>query len=209
MGPHRTARAPGRPVAGAEEACATLARLVVAVAQLVRAPRCGRGRRGFESPRSPQAPLAQWQSNGLLIRRFWVRIPGGAPVESTLSGLLLRGPAPTACRTPGTRWGQRCTRRHRAGGVTSAPPTCAVLTSTPTCLSAALSTRGGPAGIAQQPQRPHPARSATSSVLAHVHPLGSMPPSVPRPSSRQLGAVGGHGVEDGAERTREVADAAG
>ena len=24
------------------------------------------------------APLAQWQSNGLLIRRFWVRIPGGA-----------------------------------------------------------------------------------------------------------------------------------
>src|SRR5206468_9375839 len=42
---------------------------------------------GFESPRSPHytaplpshAPLAQWQSNGLLIRRFWVRIPGGAP----------------------------------------------------------------------------------------------------------------------------------
>ena len=25
------------------------------------------------------APLAQWQSNGLLIRRFRVRIPGGAP----------------------------------------------------------------------------------------------------------------------------------
>jgi hypothetical protein len=25
------------------------------------------------------ALLAQWQSNGLLIRRFWVRIPGGAP----------------------------------------------------------------------------------------------------------------------------------
>jgi len=25
-----------------------------------------------------QAPLAQWQSNGLLIRRFWVQIPGGA-----------------------------------------------------------------------------------------------------------------------------------
>ena len=24
-----------------------------------------------------RAPLAQWQSNGLLIRRFWVRIPGG------------------------------------------------------------------------------------------------------------------------------------
>src|SRR3954454_4901072 len=26
------------------------------------------------------APLAQRQSNGLLIRRFWVRNPGGAPV---------------------------------------------------------------------------------------------------------------------------------
>jgi hypothetical protein len=29
--------------------------------------------------RPSNAPLAQWQSNGLLIRRFWVRIPGGAP----------------------------------------------------------------------------------------------------------------------------------
>jgi hypothetical protein len=27
---------------------------------------------------SREAPLAQWQSNGLLIRRFWVRLPGGA-----------------------------------------------------------------------------------------------------------------------------------
>src|SRR6476620_5598077 len=27
---------------------------------------------------APPAPLAQWQSNGLLIRRFRVRIPGGA-----------------------------------------------------------------------------------------------------------------------------------
>ncbi len=27
----------------------------------------------------PNAPLAQRQSNGLLIRRFWVRNPGGAP----------------------------------------------------------------------------------------------------------------------------------
>src|SRR5207302_10777677 len=57
----------------------------VAVAQLVRAPGCGPGSRGFESPQPPQrlrsngfAPLAQRQSNGLLIRRFWVRIPGGA-----------------------------------------------------------------------------------------------------------------------------------
>ena len=74
---------------------------MVAVAQLVRAPVCGTGGRGFETPRSPHAsaepggpslaalrvrllfhlaaPLAQRQSNGLLIRRFWVRIPGGAP----------------------------------------------------------------------------------------------------------------------------------
>ena len=29
---------------------------------------------------SGDAPLAQRQSNGLLIRRFWVRNPGGAPL---------------------------------------------------------------------------------------------------------------------------------
>ena len=29
------------------------------------------------------APLAQWQSNGLLIRRFWVRLPGGAPQNTS------------------------------------------------------------------------------------------------------------------------------
>jgi hypothetical protein len=73
---------------------------LVAVAQSVRASGCGPEGRGFNSPRSPQpgrrlrclargsgeclgsrlrhAPLAQWQSNGLLIRRFRVRIPGGA-----------------------------------------------------------------------------------------------------------------------------------
>jgi hypothetical protein len=68
-----------------------------------RAPVCGTGGRGFEPRRSPQvagggrpfvpytaaaplwrsdAPLAQRQSNGLLIRRFWVRNPGGAPGTS-------------------------------------------------------------------------------------------------------------------------------
>src|SRR3954466_16047885 len=30
------------------------------------------------------APLAQRQSNGLLIRRFWVRNPGGAPLACLL-----------------------------------------------------------------------------------------------------------------------------
>ena len=35
------------------------------------------------------APLAQWQSNGLLIRRFWVRIPGGAPSSDSLDSTAL------------------------------------------------------------------------------------------------------------------------
>jgi hypothetical protein len=35
-----------------------------------------------------QAPLAQRQSNGLLIRRFWVRIPGGAPRKTWWRGLF-------------------------------------------------------------------------------------------------------------------------
>ncbi len=34
---------------------------------------------GSGAPHGEIAPLAQRQSNGLLIRRFWVRIPGGAP----------------------------------------------------------------------------------------------------------------------------------
>ena len=33
------------------------------------------------SPTLSGAPLAQRQSNGLLIRRFRVQIPGGAPVQ--------------------------------------------------------------------------------------------------------------------------------
>ena len=32
------------------------------------------------------APLAQRQSNGLLIRRFWVQIPGGALEKVQLRG---------------------------------------------------------------------------------------------------------------------------
>lgn len=35
-------------------------------------------------------PLAQWQSIGLLIRRFWVRVPGGLPKRRTPQrGVLL------------------------------------------------------------------------------------------------------------------------
>jgi hypothetical protein len=44
------------------------------------------------------APLAQWQSNGLLIRRFWVRIPGGVPGPSA-------APLATFTRNQsGTKW---------------------------------------------------------------------------------------------------------
>ena len=41
------------------------------------------------------APLAQRQSNGLLIRRFWVRNPGGAPQKSwsaIISAVTRHGP---------------------------------------------------------------------------------------------------------------------
>jgi hypothetical protein len=73
-----------------------------------RASGCGPEGRGFDPRRSPQAgalagkrlanqggsrlgfvvhaPLAQRQSNGLLIRRFWVRIPGGAPLKWLVKG---------------------------------------------------------------------------------------------------------------------------
>ena len=48
--------------------------------------RPGTGRNPPPVPRASasvitDAPLAQRQSNGLLIRRFWVRIPGGAPLH--------------------------------------------------------------------------------------------------------------------------------
>ena len=44
--------------------------LLVVVAQLVRAPRCGRGCRGFESPRSPQASagrLSRWLADHVFL----------------------------------------------------------------------------------------------------------------------------------------------
>ena len=39
-----------------------------------------------------RAPLAQWQSNGLLIRRFWVRIPGGVLEKHQQGPGLRSGP---------------------------------------------------------------------------------------------------------------------
>ncbi len=71
-----------------------------------RASGCGPECRGFDSRRSPQckqlgavtpaptlrapvAPLAQRQSNGLLIRRFRVRNPGGAPPHEEGRTVLL------------------------------------------------------------------------------------------------------------------------
>ena len=45
---------------------------------------------GRDHRRLALAPLAQWQSNGLLIRRFWVRIPGGALANRLVSGPLRR-----------------------------------------------------------------------------------------------------------------------
>ncbi len=53
------------------------------------------------SGEATQAPLAQWQSNGLLIRRFWVRIPGGArsrksEAMSLSSGRRARGAIATS-----------------------------------------------------------------------------------------------------------------
>ena len=53
-----------------------------------------------------RAPLAQWQSNGLLIRRFWVRIPGGVLEKHQQGpdlgpGLLRSRPRPSAVPCPG------------------------------------------------------------------------------------------------------------
>ncbi len=54
--------------AGSSRRCSMLADLTVAVAQLVRAPRCGRGCRGFESPRSPQVDAQQARDPGPAVR---------------------------------------------------------------------------------------------------------------------------------------------
>ena len=90
----------------------TLGGLMVAVVQLVERQFVVLRGRGFEPRRSPQssssggtpvpadaarvlasargdAPLAQRQSNGLLIRRFWVRNPGGAQRSTRSDGVIV------------------------------------------------------------------------------------------------------------------------
>ena len=52
-----------------------------------------------DAGRLATAPLAQRQSNGLLIRRFWVRIPGGAPRPPAAGDPAARRP----CRRAGRR----------------------------------------------------------------------------------------------------------
>ena len=97
----------------------------MAVAQLVRAPGCDPGGRGFEPRRPPSvlratavrpyhpgnyrrlqfhAPLAQRQSNGLLIRRFWVRIPGGAPRRHRTGEARIERPVPVYRCDPRSPW---------------------------------------------------------------------------------------------------------
>ena len=59
-----------------------------------RGPRC----LGQPTSQRFQAPLAQRQSNGLLIHRFWVRIPGGAPGRHGVDAAGSRG-FPCGCTT--------------------------------------------------------------------------------------------------------------
>ena len=113
----------------------------VAVAQVVRAPGCGPGGWGFKSPRSPEslrfavarlrrASSSIWQSNGLLIRRFRVRVPGGPPPR-------LAGPAcdRRRCARSPTTPGHETAGEDRAGF-----PVRAILK--PLCASADIPRHG-------------------------------------------------------------------
>src|SRR3990172_5029316 len=97
----------------------------VAVAQVVRAPGCGPGGWGFKSPRSPEslrfavarlrrASSSIWQSNGLLIRRFRVRVPGGPPVSMELTDIVYTSGSPEEGGTD-DRAGAGPRRRAKAG----------------------------------------------------------------------------------------------
>ena len=67
---------------------------MVGVAQVVRAPGCGPGGRGFKSPRSPlwfeTAPVAQLAEQGTLNPKVEGSIPSGRTVEMSFchSGFL-------------------------------------------------------------------------------------------------------------------------
>jgi hypothetical protein len=67
------------------------------------------------SPTLPGAPLAQRQSNGLLIRRLGVRIPRGAPRTLGERGRTGRRRAGTARRRRRGRRGARRTSDHEPG----------------------------------------------------------------------------------------------
>src|SRR3954453_1239286 len=71
------------------------------------------------------APLAQRQSNGLLIRRFWVRNPGGAneEVRQTRSSGAISVP----CVPVSHPLSQvACDLSPRCAGIAPAPPHCSV-----------------------------------------------------------------------------------
>src|SRR3954453_15436978 len=66
------------------------------------------------------APLAQWQSNGLLIRRFWVRIPEGA-LQERLGRRHISSSRIDDDRLPHLPHARTRPRRQRRRPVASAP----------------------------------------------------------------------------------------
>ena len=116
------------------------------------------------SSRHTKAPLAQWQSNGLLIRRFWVRIPGGARLRtsSQVSGHL-------ECSTAVSR-SHRDPNGSAAGQGLGSSPSLHVVTRGPSSRRSATVASGWSPG------------GAGSS---------GPPTSLPAPIGRRLGTFGG------------------